>query len=267
MANRSRPLGSPFSRKRSRAVKGEVLLDDRTRRRLTRIRWRRIGIVAVLCAMFVGAVAFYVSPLARVQNVEVTGAETVSAQQIADLAELDNDSLFTMDAPAAADRIRQLPMVKDVAIHRSWPQTVRISVIERTPWAIWQVGATNYVVDEQGVVLPIEAAPEGLPTIVVAGAEGGLEPGDIADQDAVALTRTLREQVPSQLSLDIATYEWSDESGLTVTTDAGYHVVLGDSQNMDYKLAVWREIEGQLGRESMSGHVLDLRFGDRPSFQ
>ena len=33
------------------------------------------------------------------------------------------------------------------------------------------------------------------------------------------------------------------------------------------KLAVWREIEASLGRANMTGHVLDLRFGDRPSFQ
>jgi hypothetical protein len=44
-------------------------------------------------------------------------------------------------------------------------------------------------------------------------------------------------------------------------------VVIGDSQNMDYKLAVWQQIEKELGRETMGGHVLDLRFGDRPSFQ
>lgn len=267
MASRSRPVGTPFSRKKSRAMKGEVLLDDRTRRRLTRIRWRRIGMVALACAMFAGAVAFYVSPLARVQQVEVTGANSVSAAEIEELADLQGASLLTMDAHDAARRIRELPMVKDVAITRSWPQTVRISIIERAPWAVWQTASTSYVVDEQGVVLPIEAPPEGLPAIVVDGASGGLVHGDIVDQDAVGLARALREQVPSQMAINIGTFEWSDASGLTITTDAGYRVVLGDSHNMDYKLAVWREIEANLGRESMSGHVLDLRFGDRPSFQ
>jgi hypothetical protein len=54
---------------------------------------------------------------------------------------------------------------------------------------------------------------------------------------------------------------------LALTTDAGYRVVVGDSQNFDYKLAVWQAIEERLGRAAMVGHVLDLRFGDRPSFQ
>jgi cell division protein FtsQ len=248
-------------------MRGEVLLDDRTKQRLSRIRWRRIAGAVALAAVLAGAVALYVSPVARVQDVEVTGTSTVNATDIEDLADLRGASLLTMDTQDAADRIRELPMVKDVTITRSWPQTVRISVVERSPWAVWQVGSAAYVVDDTGVVLPAQAPPEGLPAIVIAGSEGGLEPGDIVDQDAVALTRQLREQVPAQLALNVATFEWSGQSGLTLTTDAGYRVVLGDSQNMDYKLAVWRQIEGQLGRESMSGHVLDLRFGDRPSFQ
>jgi hypothetical protein len=36
----------------------------------------------------------------------------------------------------------------------------------------------------------------------------------------------------------------------------GYRVVIGDSQNIEYKLAVWKEIEETLGRGGMSGHVL-----------
>jgi hypothetical protein len=58
-----------------------------------------------------------------------------------------------------------------------------------------------------------------------------------------------------------------DASGLTVQTDAGHRVVIGDSENVEYKLAVWGQIEAELGREAMGGHVLDLRFGDRPSLQ
>jgi cell division protein FtsQ len=174
--------------------------------------------------------------------------------------------MFTADTAGAERRIEELVLVKDATITRSWPQTVRITIVERSPWALWQTPTQSYVVDDEGVVLPIEVAPEGLPS-VVSSIAAELAPGDRVDGDAVALTRTLLEQVPAQLALNVSSFEWTDASGLTLTTDAGYRVVIGDSQNMDYKLAVWREIEGQLGRESMSGHVLDLRFGDRPSFQ
>jgi len=266
--SRSRRVGTPFSRRDGPPpMRGEILLDERTRKRLARIRWRRIvGTLAVLGAV-AGLVALYMSPVARVQGTEVSGMVYVPGGDIESLAGLEGDSMFTADTAAAERRIEELPMIKDATITRSWPQTIRIEVVERQPWAIWQAAGTSYVVDDAGVVLPATAS-EGLPAIVVStGAPVDLQPGQVVDQDAVALTRSLMDLVPAQLALNVATFEWSDASGLTLTTDAGYRVVLGDSQNMDYKLAVWREIEEQLGRESMSGHVLDLRFGDRPSFQ
>jgi hypothetical protein len=61
--------------------------------------------------------------------------------------------------------------------------------------------------------------------------------------------------------------EWSTVSGMTIATDAGYRVVVGDEDDLNYKLSVWAEIDSTIGRQEMSGHVLDLRFGDRPSLQ
>jgi len=266
VADRKR-RGSPFSGKRqAKAVRGEVLLDDRTRRRLSRIRWRRIGTVLAFAGVVAGLVALYFSPALRMHEIEIVGATTIKAADIETLAGLDGASLLTADLSAAESRIEELPMVKAATITRAWPQTVRIAIVERTPWAVWQAGTRAYTVDEEGVVLEGDA-PEGAPVIRVSGADVGLEPGQIVDQDAVALARSLTERVPAELALNVATFEWSGDHGLTITTDSGYRVVLGDSQDMEYKLAVWREIEAQLGRASMTGHVLDLRFGDRPSFQ
>jgi cell division septal protein FtsQ len=129
------------------------------------------------------------------------------------------------------------------------------------------VGAVSYVIDGEGVVLPATAAPDGAPAIKDLGNPVRLVPGDHVDLDAVRLTQALAQRVPETLQMAIAALEYSPATGLTVTTAAGYRVVVGDSQNMDYKMAVWQAIETQLGREEMAGHVLDLRFGDRPSFQ
>jgi hypothetical protein len=77
----------------------------------------------------------------------------------------------------------------------------------------------------------------------------------------------LTVRVPEVVATTPVAYEYSDEKGLALTADVGYRVVIGDSQNIEYKLAVWKEIEETLGRSGMSGHVLDLRFEGRPAFQ
>lgn len=253
---------------RPRPIKGHLLLDERTQRRLRRIRGRRIlGALAVFALVF-GALALYLSPLLRVQQVEVAGTATLDPAEVSRLASLQGQSMLRLDAEGAVGRIGFLPMVASVEIERSWPQTVRIHVKEREPWGYWQVGEDRYVIDAEGVVLQAEArAPDGAPAIIDLSNPVRLFPGDRVDYDSVALARALMTRVPAEMALYIARVEYSPASGLTVTTDAGYRVVLGDSQNLEYKLAVWRKIEEELGRDAMAGHVLDLRFGDRPSFQ
>jgi cell division protein FtsQ len=157
--------------------------------------------------------------------------------------------------------------VKSVNIERHFPQTLRVVITERTAWGAWVSGGASYAIDDEGVVLDGVSAPEGSPAIHVLDGTATLVGGDRVDADAVALTRTLVEQVPARLGQNVTNIEWSEAKGLTVSTDAGYQIVVGDSQNMEYKLAVWAQLEAQLGREAMGGHVLDLRFGDRPSLQ
>lgn len=256
-----------FRSGRRRALKGHVLLDERAERRLRRIHWQRAGVALGLTLAVAGLVALYVSPALRVHNVEVTGVVTVDAQQVAQLAGFGDDSMLRVDIESARRRIEYLPMVQSVEITRHWPQTMRIKVTERAPWGFWQSGENLYPIDAEGIVLGGVQPPEGAPVIKNVGPPSRLVAGDHTDLDAVSLTRALLQKVPAQLSLNVAALEYSAGSGLAIVTDAGYRVVIGDSQNIDYKLAVWQAVEGQLGREAMSGHVLDLRFGDRPSFQ
>ncbi len=201
------------------------------------------------------------------QEVEVLGASSVDPAEVRQLAAFDGDSMFRLDMGSAEERVAYLPLVQSVQIERRWPQTVRIRITERAPWGYWQVGADRYAIDVEGVVLTAAAAPDGAPVITDLGNPVRLVPGDHVDLDAVRLTQALAQRVPETLQLNIAALEYSPSTGLTLMTDAGYRVVVGDSQNMDYKLAVWQTIEAELGREEMAGHVLDLRFGDRPSFQ
>ncbi len=250
-----------------RPLRGHILMDERSERRLRRIRWRRVGVTLLLLLSVAGLIALYRSPALRVQHVQVTGANVTGAGQIRELAALEGKSMLRPGLAAAEQRIRYLPMVADVRISRRWPQTVRIAVTERTPWGYWQSGDKMYAIDAEGVVLEGVQPPEGAPVIKDVGPPARLVPGDHTDGDAVRLVRALTEQIPSRLGLNVTSIEYSIDTGVVLQADAGYRVVIGDSQNTDYKLAVWQAVEAELGREAMAGHVLDLRFGDRPAFQ
>lgn len=248
-----------------RPLQGEILLDDATKRRLRRIRIRRALAVLTVVGLIAVTIALYASPVFRVRNVEITGTTTLDPQTVKNLVEVDGQSMLFVSFDDAQKQIAALPLVASVKFERELPATVRVVITERAPWGLWVVGADTYVIDPEGVVLPVPP-PQGLPVIAVTS-NAVLKPGDRVDVDAVRLTQALAARVPQEIALNVSGVEWSQERGLTLATDAGYRVVIGDSENIDYKLSVWKSIETELGRESMSGHVLDLRFGDRPSFQ
>ena len=252
---------------RQRLIKGHVLVDERTERRLRRIRWRRIGIALAVIAVVIGVAALYRSPLLRVHEVQVVGTASVDAAQVAQLADLDANSMFNLPLGEAEARIEALPLVRSAQAERRWPNAVRIRLTERQPWGYWRIGDKIYVIDGDGVVLPSVQPPEAAPVINDLGGPVALLPGDRVDVDAVALAQSMLQRVPQALALGISGLEYTPQSGLSLITEAGYRVVMGDSQNADYKLAVWQAVEKELGREAMAGHVLDLRFEDRPSFQ
>ncbi len=258
--------GPTFTTARRRAIRGEIVLDEATARRLRRIRLRRALVAAAGLVLIAGLIALYLSPVLRVHNIEVSGASQVDSARVRELASLDGDSMLHLDLAGAERQIAYLPLVSDVRIERHWPRTVRIVVTERQPWGYWQAGTVRYVIDAEGVVLTDVPPAEGAPVIADSNPMR-LVPGDRVDLDAVQLAGKLVERVPPALSLNIASFEYSVAQGLALLTDAGYRVVVGDSQNLDYKLAVWKAMEEEQGRENMPGHVLDLRFRDRPSFQ
>jgi cell division protein FtsQ len=251
---------------RRRPIEGEVMMDEATARRLRRVRFRRVAIAAAVISVLPIAVASYLSPTFRVGDVEVVGTTQVDAAQVEQLASLDGDSMFRLDSTGAEKRIGYLPLIKSVTIERRWPNTVRIVVNERQPWAYWQVGDQKYVIDSEGIVLADLPPAEGAPTVKDLTNPVRLVPGDHVDRDAVALTYLLLQRVPEVLAWNPAGFEYTTDKGLALLADVGYRVVIGDSQNIEYKLAVWKKIEESLGRAAMSGHVLDLRFENRPAF-
>jgi cell division protein FtsQ len=250
---------------RERALKGELLIDDKTRRKIARRRLRRLVIGSWIVLVCAGLAAAYFSPVVRVNDVEVTGTVALNPEDIANAASLEGESMLTVDFTEAEAAIESMPQVRDATFERRWPQGVRITVTERAPWAVWQIASTPYVIDDEGVVLAGVTAPPGAPVIQAVASAGSLQQGDRVDRDAVALAQSLMAEVPARLSQNIASVEWTNASGVTVTTDTGYRVVVGDSENLEYKLAVWSQIESEMGREAIVGRVLDLRFGDRPS--
>ena len=248
-----------------RTLRGHVLLDEDEEPGGPHL-WRRLLIIPLLAVLVGGALALYFSPLLRVQQVEVVGTKTVDAYALVQLSGLKGRSMLTTRLSETEEKLAAQPMIKSVRAERIWPDTVRLLVEEREPWGYWHTPDGDFVVDSDGVVLEGVAPPtEGL-IIYQENGTKTFKPGDRVDADAVRLAKQLMDYSAS-LDLVVERLEYNDREGLSLVTNADYRVILGDSYSLDYKLAVWEALEQRLGRDQIRGHVLDLRFGDRPSLR
>ena len=138
---------------------------DEGLRRLRRLAWVLGGLV-----LLVDGAALAHTSLADVDHVVVQGGAQTSAGAIRAASGIHtHDALLTLDEQGAERSIEELSWVAGADVQRRWPDTVRITVTERTPAAVLQSAAPGLplaLVDASGRVLQIGGAvPPGLVTV------------------------------------------------------------------------------------------------------
>jgi cell division protein FtsQ len=81
-------------------------------------------------------------------------------------------TLVSFDSRAAQARIEDLPWIERASIERIFPDRLEVRVVERTPFAVWQVAGRTYLIDKTGrtlTAIPAEQMP-ALPRVAGEGA-------------------------------------------------------------------------------------------------
>jgi|SRR4051794_926931 cell division protein FtsQ len=188
--------------------------------RFARRQWRRrlvalrpIGIaVGAVAVVGLGVYAVYFSSWLAASSVSVTGETSLSERQVVDAARVDlGTPLARVDLSAIEARVAALPAVESASVHRSWPHTVSIQVVERTPIAAvrhdgswWEMDATGALfgpAPERDAALPVVQAAARADDSALAEAAGvvaALPPDLLADVRRL----TARTQDSIELKLD-----------------------------------------------------------------
>lgn len=225
------------------------------------------AVLLALVALGYGGWRLYSSSLfvVRAADVVVRGALEVSPDDVREAAALTGQRYFTLDAGAAAARVRALPWVRDASVQRRFPHAATITVSERRPIGIWQVGAVDYVVADDGMVVDTVPPDGTLPVVDASRAGVAVQIGGRVDPDALLTAKRIGDELPGRIGQSAVRFAYERETGLTVITDKGVQVRVGDGKDLDYKLGVWAALIAKLGANDL--HELDLRFGDRPYYR
>jgi cell division protein FtsQ len=137
--------------------------DERRARRRRLLRRTGTGVAVSVPVAAVGWVLLG-SSLLGVQRLTVTGEHRLTQADVVAAAHVtDGTPLARLDISAVRRRIAALPAVESVTVSRSWPHTLRITVVERRPVVALVHGGAFELVDRAGVILAdASAVPHGV---------------------------------------------------------------------------------------------------------
>jgi len=227
---------------------------DEGRRRLKRL----LGLVAV-AAVALAAVIVLRSPVLDVDEVTVTGAERLDAEQLREVAGIGiGRPILLADLDGAADALAALPWVAEVEVTRDLPGTVSVAIRERRPAAVVAGDGRAVVVDRDGRVLDDAGAVTGPHVEVVAATAPPAPGGAIAPElrTAVDLAGRLRTN-PAGAVARVRT-----EPALALELVEGGVVELGDERDLDAKVEAFRTVYARVDRTCLAR--LDLSVPTHP---
>lgn len=89
-----------------------------------------------------------------VDGVTIVGAkELPEADILAASGITTRDSLPFLDVAAVRQRIKEIPMVRDVSVRKLYPSRLLVEVQEREPYAVWQVNGNVQVISKDGMAI------------------------------------------------------------------------------------------------------------------
>jgi cell division protein FtsQ len=129
--------------------------------------WRTAFFVLAVVALVVGVGwALLGSSLFVVRTIQVSGPGSVSRAAVLKAARIKiGTPLVRVDTAAVAHRVDQITQVQSARVRRSWPDSVLISTVPRTPTFLVRAGAgRDYdIADSYGVILgSASSRPAGL---------------------------------------------------------------------------------------------------------
>ena len=232
------------------------------------------------------------SPRYVVQQVRLEGGHALTEADVATLVDVQGTPIWSVAAADVESRVAQSPYVEQVSARVVLPATVLVHVQERQPAMRWQSGDVVYDVAQDGRILaaaPNASSPSPslvasdvatqttalTPTTVLSPTasvapqpstvngnsvvivdttpDRTLQPGEYVDREALEVARRVALRA-AEFPAPLEQIAWQQNTGVVLTV-GGKTVVIGNSERLDEKLAIFSKVV----REQTPFSFLDLR--------
>ena len=179
--------------------------------------------------------------LLGVHTVTVTGVRALTADEVRAAAAIpDGQPLARIDVDGVAERVRALAGVERVAVARSWPGTVRITVTERHGVALVSRDGGLWLVDGGGVVFQRLTRRPRLPLLAL--------PDVRPDNPAARAALTAVAALPAPVTAQVAQVKAATPEQVTLVLTGARTVLWGGAEESAAKAAVLQALLSRPGR-------------------
>ena len=212
-----------------------------------------VSVLALVVLVFVAVL----SPLLAVKEIEVVGANRVSASSILkDLNSLKGKPLPQITSEELASKLSKYQLIDSVSAVALPPSKLRVVVVERTAIAIVRINGNDYLYDAAGVQLGRAGASDRLPTIEQAGNPATSKTFDQAISVLLSIPIDLLPRVNTVVALS------KDNVVLHLRT-YGQKVLWGDSSDPGLKAKVLSALMNHYAKHY--GRTFDVSAPNQPS--
>ncbi len=177
----------------------------------------------IFLLMFIGGFIYFInSNFFIVKYIYVQGANTVTKEEILQISGLETgDNIFSFKATEVQQSVMSIPNIKNASVVRTYPDTVKIIVVERSAFMVLNSNGVFYAIDEEGNVLSVSDKLINTEGVIISGlSDIDLQEGDIYDFNSSVYTQTAYDIL--QYLNNESLYEYISE--LYITSGGNYYL-------------------------------------------
>lgn len=224
--------------------------------------------VSLICGLCYGTYrALNSTTFFKLKNIEVSSAKRLTRDEILGLAGVEpGKDLLRMNLKRMGEHILQNPWVETVRVNRYFPDGISISITEREPLAVLNMGFIYYL-DKNATVFKVLNHGDKLDYPVVTGfSEDELTNDPKGTKEALKSTcellKILREKGAFILA-DVSEIHYDKGYGFTMFTASGALPVKIGSGEFAPKLERFARIYRDLMNQSSALQYIDLDYNDK----
>lgn len=227
----------------------------------------------IILLFFLCIYVFLFSGKFYVKETRFLGQIDFDEKEIIRISEIDlKKNIYLVDIKKAKENILKNPYIEDVVIKRKFPETLVFSVRQRIESATVPFSGGYAVIDGKGIVLRILQSQDNIKRPLISKVE--IENVKIGEQIKFKDTEkshNFLEIISSASTLDmlinISYIDLEDFSNIKMATNAGIDILIGDMDNLSYKLKILNKILIDLQAKAVINGVVDMRYDTDPFYR